>query len=116
MCYRFNRLWQVVFISIGMLLLPVPAIAGGADSFNAGVKAYRAGKYQEAVTLFERARKEGVRKVSVYFNLGSSYYRLGQYDKAIAMFEMVTKSKSMADIGYFNLGLIARQQGKNDLA
>jgi len=116
MWYRYIQLWQIVFVSIGILLSPVPAIAGGADSFNAGVKAYREGKYQEAANLFERARKEGVRKVSVYFNLGSSYYRLGQYEKATAMFEMVTKSKSMADIGYFNLGLIARQQGNIELA
>ena len=90
--------------------------ASGLENFNEGLQAYRSGDYEKAITLFEAARKKGIRKVAVYFNLGSSYYRLGEYDKAIPMFEQVTKFEKMADVGHFNLGLVARQQEKNELA
>lgn len=102
--------------AFGLFLFTGQAMAGAIDEFNRGIKAYKERDYQQAVLYFERARKQGLNKVSVYYNLGVSYYRLGKYDQAIPMFERVTQFPKMADAGYYNLGLIAREQHNDKLA
>jgi len=111
------RMWACACIaSLGFVVFSNIVQAAGEESFNQGLTAYKAGDYENAASLFEKARKEGLNKVSVYFNLGSSYYRLAEYDKAIPMFKQVVESGKMADIGNFNLGLIARKQNNDKLA
>jgi tetratricopeptide (TPR) repeat protein len=103
-------------LCIILLVFSNSALATGESSFKKGLDAYRGGDYKTAVEYFEKAREQGLAKVSVYFNLGSSYYRLEEYEKAIPMFKNVINSGTMADIGNFNLGLIARKQNKDKLA
>jgi hypothetical protein len=110
-----KRTWLYI-VSFGLLIISHSVLAGGEESFNKGLTAYRAGHYEAAIGYFEKARKQGLNRVSVYYNLGSSYYRLEKYDQAISMFERVIRSGKMADIANFNLGLIARKQDNNKLA
>lgn len=110
-----TRSWAGAFC-ITLIMFTNPAEATGETSFNKGLAAYRARDYQTAINYFEKARKQGLDKVSVYFNLGACYYRLGEFDKAISMFRQVINTGEMADIGNFNLGLIARKQNQNKLA
>lgn len=107
--------WLYV-VSFALLIFSHTALAAGEESFNKGLTAYRAGHYEAAVQYFEKARKQGLKRVSVYYNLGSSYYRLEKYDQAILMFKRVARSGKMADAANFNLGLIARKQNDNKLA
>ena len=111
----YKKRW-ILAICAGLLVYSSTILASGEDSFNKGRTAYKAGNYKKAAELFEKARGQGLTKVSVFFNLGSSYYRLAEYEKAARMFERVIQTGKMADVARFNLGLIARKQDKPGLA
>lgn len=107
---------RTLLAAISGLLLSSAVMAGAQTDFNKAMDLFRAGNYEAAVRLFEAARKQGVKSVSLYYNLGSVWYKLGHYEKSGYYFSIVAKNKSMRDLAEYNLGLIAMKYDDLDTA
>lgn len=101
-----------LFFSSVVLADSVP----GQDAFQAGVNASQQQRYQEAVTYFLEAKKQGRDSAALHHNLGVAYFKLGQYEKASEAFKQASRSEKMAALSYYNLGLVAEKQGQPDEA
>lgn len=93
------------------MLFSVQAGASARLDFDQGKTHFNSGNYQKAVDYFERARRQGLKSISLYYNLASSYYKLGDYDNARRYFQALVDSPKMKALAYFNLGLVANKTG-----
>ena len=94
-----------VILFEGSYLTEVFASNNTADTFfrankeyNAGQKAMAerkkeeaAGKFEQAVSLYEQLLKSGFINGQIYYNLGNAYYRLGMPGKAIIYYRRAEK-------------------------
>ncbi|MCZ8145153.1 tetratricopeptide repeat protein [Flavobacterium sp.] len=64
-------------------LLLVCLVGHAQDAFDAGNKAYRKGKYAEAISYYEKEVAAGKTGAALHFNLGTSYYQQQQIAPAI---------------------------------
>lgn len=87
-----------------------------SSSFQAGQKAFEAGKYQEALTLFNQARAAGLDKPALYHNIGVCAYKLGRYEEARQAFLQAATFAQMAPLASYNLALVADKQGDPEAA
>ncbi len=72
--------------------------------------AYRAGQYEEALTLFESALSEpGVPQGPVLYNLGNCAYRLGRHAEAMLYYRRALLRRPRDREVKFNLNLVERQ-------
>lgn len=77
-----------------------PQQAMGAKSgYAAGVDAYRAKNYQQALTLFYDALKANPRDEKSYYYAALSAHQLGQTQKAIALYKRVVLVAPGSDLG-----------------
>lgn len=88
-------------ISLGMLVLmwtTIPSFAASTSDLVAeGNRAYRGGKYDEALEAYEKASVDAPESPHIYFNKGASEYMKGDYKKAADLFEKAAlKSKDLA--------------------
>lgn len=108
------------FLRILLLLLPLSVLPAGAQaasaSYDRGVTAFQAGRYQDALAAFRQAEQEGNHSVQLHYNLAVTYFRLGEYGKARAIFEEIATHPDQAAVAHYNLGLIALKTGDNETA
>lgn len=79
------------------------------DDFQQGMDAAAAGKYDQAVTYFQRAKKAGSKRPALDYNLGVAYFKLGNYEPAREAFLRLTDEPEFKQLAYFNLGLTANK-------
>lgn len=94
-----------------LLILAVMPLNARVDPFDLGVELTREGRFDEALTRFLDARREGDQSAHLDFNLGVVQYRLGQYDAARVSFDRASRDPQMADLARYNLGLVERAAG-----
>jgi len=99
-----------------ILLFSSELMATAQSDYEQGVKSYKEGDIQAAVTYFESAQKQGMVSISLHYNLASSYYRLGRYREAKEYFMLLNQTVEMRDIVDYHLGLIAVKEKDGDLA
>lgn len=92
------------------------AAPSAADAFEDGVAAYRAERYETALTAFLAARRRGMQTPNLELNLGLTYYRLGRYYEARESFNQVRSDLRYTDLADYHLGLVAAELGERDLA
>jgi hypothetical protein len=103
----------------GALVACTGASAANTDTaspFEAGITAYRAGDFTEALQLFLAARAQGADSDALLFNLGLTHYRLGDYTAARRTFVELRQRPAMAAVAEYHLGLVAAQVGQMDRA
>jgi tetratricopeptide (TPR) repeat protein len=61
--------------------------AGYADTFEKGNRAYAAGKYDEALSWYEKAEKEKGVSTALLYNQGNTYYHKKEIGKCILSYE-----------------------------
>jgi hypothetical protein len=83
------------------------AATEGDAAFEAGIRASRAGRHEEALRQFQRARAAGLDRAALHYNLGVTYYRLGRYAEARASFRRVAEHETLGALVHYNLGLLA---------
>jgi tetratricopeptide (TPR) repeat protein len=93
-------------------LLFACAQAFAMTAMDEGVRAYRDGRYEEALAAFERAAREEPERAAVRFNLGLAHYKLGHYPEARREFLRVRKDTSMRAVAEYHLGLVAGRLGQ----
>jgi tetratricopeptide (TPR) repeat protein len=73
------------------------AASGGAGAatpgelFAQGNEAYRAGRYEEAASAYQRILDGGVRDPRVHYNLGNAFFKLGRLGAAILHYERAVR-------------------------
>jgi tetratricopeptide (TPR) repeat protein len=87
-----------------LLLLPLGAQAAESypDSlFRAGVEAYSAGDWAQALEDWSDVAATGLRSKELYFNLGNAYFKTGETARAILQYERALRlDPSDADVRY----------------
>lgn len=102
---------SVPFLMMAILLFSVEAGASARLDFDQGKTYFNAGNYQKSVEYFERARRQGLKSVSLYYNLASSYYKLGDFENSRRYFLALVEIPNMKVLANFNLGLVAKKTG-----
>jgi len=109
----------VVVVSLLLCVVPwqpVGAAADGAQAFDEGVTAFRAGNYQAALQSFLDARRAGLDTPGLRYNLGVTYYRQGRYAEAEREFQALARDPEWAPLAHYNLGLTAQRMGREQQA
>ena len=109
----------VVVVSLLLCVVPArPAGAAtqGAQAFDQGIQAFRAGNYGAALQSFLDARRAGVDTPRLSYNLGVTYYRLGRYAEAEREFKTLLGDPEWASLAHYNLGLTAQRMGREQQA
>lgn len=71
----------VLLVSIWSFALEVPQLEQQAE------QAYAAGKYEEAIEVYQKILGEQLESANLYYNLGNCYYKLGENTQAILNYE-----------------------------
>ena len=78
---------KIVFL-LGVLLITVWGIASEVPQLEQQAEqAYAAGKYEEAIEVYQKILGEQLESANLYYNLGNCYYKLGENTKAILNYE-----------------------------
>lgn len=101
------------------ILIAFPLLAGFTaltTPTDKGNEAYNAGKYDDALDMYQKAADDNPDKAEAHYNLGSAYYKKGEFDKALKEYgEAVRLDPKMAD-AYYNAGDSLYRLGKYEEA
>jgi len=114
---RISRL--VVLVSLVLCVVTgraARAATPGAQAFEQGVQAFRAGNYQGALQSFLDARQAGLDTPGLRYDLGATYYRLGRYAEAEREFQALARDPRWAPLAHYNLGLTAQRMAREPQA
>lgn len=106
------------WLVLGWLL---PSVAGAAGLLEKehpliqqGRRAYDSGRFDEALSAFDQAKKERPNDPAVEFNRGDALTKLGRYDEAKQAFQAVVDANGRPDLrqkATYNLGNVHAAQG-----
>ncbi|MBX3028444.1 BatD family protein [bacterium] len=83
--------WLALLLGAALLTTPARADDVPATAFYAGNEAYAAGRYDEAIASYQRARGGGVDSGALEFNLGNAFMKRGDIGRAIASYERAAR-------------------------
>jgi tetratricopeptide (TPR) repeat protein len=87
----------------------------GSAAFYLGLIAAREGRWNDAVTSFQRAAVSAPRASAVLINMSYAYERLGQIEKArLALDLVISRSKGPEPLAHLGLASLALQRGDLD--
>ncbi len=82
------QLFRNITLVIGMLACSsLNAVAQDPDAFAKANEEYNAGRFREAVELYETALKSGQTTAALFYNLGNAWFRAGDLGRAILNYE-----------------------------
>jgi len=101
------------------LALPSGARAAGLlekehPLIQKGREAYTSGRYEDALSAFEEAKKERPNDPAVEFNRGDALMKLGRYDEAQKSFQSVAETQNQPELrqkATYNLGNVHAMTG-----
>lgn len=101
-----------------LLILFVPAIAAadGTEWYRAGIDAFQAERYGDALSFFKQALSAGMDTPNLRYNLGASYYKTARYEAAEAQFQKLAQLPDWKPLALYNLGLTAEARGDREAA
>lgn len=83
-----SRLLRSISAAIVMLVVACAnAAAQDADAFGKANEEYNAGRFREAIELYETALKSGQTTAALFYNLGNAHFRAGDLGRAILNYE-----------------------------
>ena len=75
------------FLLLILVLSPRFVVAQESDAFTKANQEYAAGRFREAIDLYENVVREGGTSAAVVYDLGNAYYRAGDLGAAILNYE-----------------------------
>ena len=93
-----------------------PGRQAGAAAFEAGVRASRAGDFEDAIAQFEAVLQVIPTCVECHFNIGVSYGRLDRFGDAEAAFRDALRIRSDYAAAYYGLADIYSRQNRTEEA
>lgn len=107
--YRFI---PMVAIVATLLAAAAPVAADDLPSWEAGLAAFEAGDYQDALADFEAAQRAGLDGPAVHYNIAVCQFTLGHYEAARDTFRIIaTRFPRMRGLAEYNMGLAERRLG-----
>lgn len=97
-------------------LRALPGSQAGAAAFEAGVRASRAGDFENAIVQFEAVLRIVPTCVDCYFNIGVSLGRLSRHGEAEAAFRNALSIRSDFAAAYYGLAEIYSKQNRPEEA
>ena len=94
----------------------LPGDRGGAATFEAGVRASRAGDFIKAIGQFEATLRIRPACVDCHFNIGVSYGRLDRFEEAEAAFRDALRVRADYAAAYYGLANIYSRQNRAEEA
>ena len=96
---------------LALMILARAACAGEAAAalYDQGNAAFRAGSFQPAVALYEKAAAAGINNSDLYYNLGNAYYKAGDRGRAALYWQRAEKLNPNAPDLRANLELLEKQ-------
>lgn len=88
----------------------------GEEDFQAGIKLFKEGKYEEAAAAFQRASEKEPSEPIYYNNMGESYIKLGKYDEAIQAFKKMLEIQPESYTANKKLGELYGQKKQYEAA
>ena len=103
---------------IALLLSAGNTHASGSakEAVNKGMEYGKQGKFNEAITEFNKAIEIDPNSYNAYFNRGIAHKYVGDYDQAIVDYSKVVEINPKADNAYTNRGNIYAEKGDYDRA
>ncbi|HMB01099.1 MAG TPA: tetratricopeptide repeat protein [Spirochaetota bacterium] len=93
---------KIIILILWLTNMPVC----GQQWLDHGDKALGAGKYDQAVTFYNKAQRNGANRAVVYFKLGNVYYRKNHIALAIDYFKKTVKLAPRFKNAYHNIAII----------
>lgn len=87
---------------------PLPTPTTGPSAFAAANRAYKEGRFDQAIPLYEALVATGVQHEDLFYNLGNAYFRAGRLGPAIYQYERALRIDPGHQDAAYNLE-IARQ-------
>ncbi len=87
--------------------------AQSKSAIAAGIALYRDGKYDEAITNYQKAIDLDPKYANVYNNIGDALYRQGKYEKAISNYKRAIDLDPSNDLAYENQALALDEMGNH---
>ena len=97
------------FLLFLLLISKLMIYADGQADFEKANKAYMAGFYENAITIYEDILARGQAAPELYYNLGNAYFKNDEISKAILSYERALKLKPGSEDFHHNL-LIANNK------
>jgi len=97
---------RAILLSLAFVLATPAMAAPGDREFKQGISAFKAGKYDQAITSFNQAHEKGKTSSALTYNLGVCYYKTKQYDKAAQNFSQLLGDQQFRQLAQYNLGLV----------
>ncbi len=105
---EFRKIIPLLVIT-GVLTAAMPAY--GSQAYQAGIKAFRQGSYEQALEYFRQAEANGLDSPGLVYNLGVTCYMLGNYREAAEQFQRLEDNPDWRHLTLYNLGLVAEAAG-----
>lgn len=93
-----------------------PPKATTRSAFEVAIEHHRAGRFQDAVQIYERVLHDQPDNADAYNNLGLALKELRRIDNAIICFERALKINPRFIEAYYNFGSLLKLQGRLDEA
>lgn len=108
---------KIVLSIVCFLLFAVGFSQSVEERISSGVELHKAGKYDEAIKVYENVLKDDGKHPEANYELAFTYSVLKEYDKAIKHCDIVIKSKTdITHLAYAIKGACEDYQGKPDKA
>jgi tetratricopeptide (TPR) repeat protein len=102
--------------SLKLVMEKIPTQVERDPNLTEGVQLFQQGKYEEAITLFQKVIEKDPDSVEAHYNLALSLLRSGKQEEAITLFEKVKEMKPDMMETYIALGECYFNKGENDKA
>ncbi len=104
----FNSRKRMVNLFL-FLLVSFTAFSANEELVSAAKQAYDKGKYEQAISSYEKIINSGYSSSSLYYNLGNAYYKNDQIGKAIYNYELAHKLDPTDENTKHNLTIVNKR-------
>lgn len=109
---RFARILLLLVAGLGLSRFPTAAQPDSLDrQFEAGNEAYRQGRYERAVEVYQGLLENGYASAALYHNLGNAHVRIGRVGPAIRYYEKARRLRPDDPSVRHNLTYVRQQEG-----
>jgi tetratricopeptide (TPR) repeat protein len=90
--------------------------APDADAYDAGIEAYQARNYEEAIRHLQRARRPAPNHGGVNYALGMSYLGLNDKEQALDAFRRAVRDRNAPPSSWLQYGILSLEAGDRETA